>query len=90
MITVCCVLWGDKFSKEYVHVLKASVERNTTVPHEFVCYSDRIIPGVSTVPLRGGLEGWWNKLQLFDGRMDGRVVYFDLDTVLTGNIDWLL
>lgn len=90
MITVCCVLWGDKFSEEYVHVLKSSVERNTTIPHKFVCYSDRIISGVSTVPLRDGLEGWWNKLQLFDGRVDGRIVYFDLDTVITGNIDWLL
>lgn len=90
MITVCCVLWGDKFSTDYVHHLKAGVERNTTVPHEFVCYSDRQIEGVRTVILKEGMESWWNKLQLFDGRITGRIVYLDLDTLITNNIDWLL
>ena len=72
MTTVCCVLWGDKFSTDYVHHLKAGVERNSTVDHEFVCYSDRQIEGVKTVILNEGMVGWWNKLQLFDGRIDGR------------------
>lgn len=91
-VAVTCVFWGNKFSLDYVHNLKAAVERNTTVPHKFVCYSDRKIPNVETRILRPGYEGWWNKLQLFDGanKVSDRVVYLDLDTIITGNIDWLL
>lgn len=89
-VTVCCVLWGNKFSEEYVHNLKAAVERNTTVPHEFVCLSDREIKGVKTKILKGGYTGWWNKLQLFDGEIKGRIVYLDLDTLITSSIDWLM
>jgi len=90
MVTVCCVLWGDKFSEDYVRNLKAGVERNTTVRHKFVCLTDRHIDGVDTKFLKPGLTGWWNKLQLFDGDIYGRIVYLDLDTLIVNNIDWLL
>lgn len=89
-VTVCCVLWGKKFSEDYVHNLKAAVERNTTVDHEFVCLSDRQISGVKTKILKKGMDGWWNKLQLFDGEIKGRIIYLDLDTLITSNIDWLM
>jgi hypothetical protein len=92
MIDVVCVLWGDKYSDDYVRILKASVARNTTIPHRFVCLSDRKIKGVETLHLEGGLEGWWNKLMLFNSAIGfgNRIVYLDLDTVITGNIDFLL
>lgn len=92
MITVACVFWGTKFPVEYVHNLKSMVERNTTIEHQFICLSDKKVEGVETRILKPGYEGWWNKLQLFDmGQALGeRVVYFDLDTLITGNIDWLL
>jgi hypothetical protein len=91
-VTVACVYWGNKFSLDYVYNLKAAVERNTTVDYQFICFADRKIPGVTTKILRPGYEGWWNKLQLFDPAnfVNNRVVYFDLDTLITGNIDWLL
>ena len=92
MITVACVFWGDKFSEDYVYNLKSMVERNTTVPHQFVCFSDRELEGIKTVKLIPGYEGWWNKMQMFntDFRLGNRVVYLDLDTLIVGNIDWLL
>ena len=92
MKTVVCVWWGDKFSVDYVYNLKAMVERNTTVPFRFVCYSDKNIPGIETKRLKPGIEGWWNKLQMFDPAMKvgDYVLYFDLDTIITGNIDWLM
>jgi hypothetical protein len=92
MKTVVCVWWGDKFSVDYVYNLKAMVERNTTVPFRFVCYSDKDIPGIETKRLKPGVEGWWNKLQMFDPAMKvgDYVLYFDLDTIITGNIDWLM
>jgi len=92
MITVACVFWGNKFSEDYVYNLKSMVERNTTVPHQFVCFSDRELEGIKTVKLIPGYEGWWNKMQMFntDFRLGNRVVYLDLDTLIVGNIDWLL
>lgn len=90
MVTVACVFWGDKFSEDYVYNLKSAVQRNTTIQHKFICFSDRMLPGIDTILLKPGFAGWWNKLQLFDGRIDGHVVYLDLDTLIVDNIDWLL
>ena len=92
MITVACVYWGNKFSIDYVYHLKSMVERNTTRPHQFVCFSDRAIEGITTRILKPGFEGWWNKMQVFDTShgLTNRVVYFDLDTLITNNIDWLM
>jgi len=91
-IDVVCVFWGTKFSDEYVYKLKAMIERNTTVPFRFVCLSDRPLKGIETRILKPGMEGWWNKLQLFDPHheLNNRIVYLDLDTIITGNIDWLM
>lgn len=92
MITVACVFWGTKFSKDYVYNLEAMVERNTNIEHEFVALSDKRVPGIKTKILKPGYDTWWNKLQLFDPAhgFQGRVVYLDLDTIITGNLDWLL
>lgn len=90
MVTVACVFSGDKFSADYVYNLKSAVERNTTVEHKFVCLTDKPLSGIDTIPLKPGFAGWWNKMQLFDGRLMGRIVYLDLDTLIIGNIDWLL
>lgn len=90
MVTVACVFWGTKFSSDYVYNLKSAVERNTTIEHRFVCFSDRQLDGIETILLKPGFSSWWNKLQLFDGRLTGNVVYLDLDTLIVDNIDWLL
>ena len=92
MIDVVCVKWGDLYSEEYVHILRDSVARNTTVEHRFICFTDEPIDGIDCRPLPDGLQGWWNKLALFDIRqeLNERVVYFDLDTAITGNIDFLM
>ena len=39
-----------------------------------------------------GVIGWWHKPWLFseEAGLTGRVVYFDLDTVITGNVDEML
>jgi len=91
MITVACVWWGTKFPIEYVTNLKASIERNTTIDHKFICFSDKDVPNIETKILKKGYDGWWNKLQLFDCShgLSERVIYFDLDTLITGDLDWL-
>ena len=50
-------------------------------------YTDKI----KGVLLKPGLEGWWNKMQLFreDVLPRGEYIYFDLDVVIVDNIDCL-
>jgi hypothetical protein len=50
-------------------------------PHEFVCLSD-IQLSCETILLQHDWAGWWAKMELF--RLPS-ALYFDLDTVLTGD-----
>lgn len=89
MLTVWCVYVGDKYPVEYVYRLKKMVAANLHVPYQFKCISDRIIPVVDTVQSVAGMPGWWQKLALFHCA-DGPSLYFDLDTVITGDLSPLL
>lgn len=94
---VVCIKVGTRYGPEYVNRLAAMVERNTTVPHEFVCLTDDnrgvLFQGFHVEPIGTDLPGWWSKLILFKphpylaGR---RVLFLDLDTVIVGNMDFLL
>lgn len=83
---------------EYVNALFKGVARHSTEPFNFVCFTDlaeintdEYMRGIELRPLPWGLRGWWNKLYLFkEGVLRDRVVFFDLDTVIMGNIDLLL
>ena len=51
---VICIKWGDKFGADYVNRLYKMVEKNLTLPHRFVCFtdnSDGILDGVEIRPL---------------------------------------
>lgn len=95
MLNVVCVRQGDKFGPEYVTKLYASVARNLTagVEGRFICFTDQPheLPGhIHIRPLPDGVTGWWSKLALFQPGLfeDGdRVLYFDLDTVIVGDLD---
>ena len=88
MLTVVCVKQGTLYGPEYVNILAAMVRRHLTLPHVFVCFTDDP-QGVEckTRPIRDGLEGWWGKLALFAEEFEGRVLFFDLDTVILGSLD---
>jgi hypothetical protein len=96
MINVCCVYYGNKYKPEYVKKLYNMVQRHLTVPHEFYCFTDHvnlfdIVTGkihFKSFP-RHDMEGWWNKLQLFnpDTNLKGVNFYLDLDVVILKNID---
>lgn len=97
MLNVVCVLrHGGKvgYDASWVEKLQNSVSRNLSIPHRFVCLSDVDVP-CDRIPLESTSElkspGWWAKMQLFKpGLFDGPVLYFDLDTVITGNLDELV
>ena len=37
---VVCLKWGDKYGPEYVNKLYRMVQRNLTIDHEFVCFTE--------------------------------------------------
>lgn len=94
---VACVRSGTLYPVAYVERLESMLRRHTSMPFDFVVLTDRpdevahLDADVVDVSW-SGLEGWWPKMLLFDPevRGPGRVVYFDLDTVVAGNVDPLL
>lgn len=98
MLHVVCIRAGEVFSPAYVVNLKDMVVRNVQegFPGRFVCFTDRpdeLPADIETAPLPADLPGWWSKLALFrDGLFPegDRVLFFDLDTVITGSIDKLV
>jgi len=94
MVDVVCVNWGSKYPIEYTKRLYNMVRRNTSHDFKFYCLTDCVANysgDIHAVELKSGLTGWWNKMQLFrtDVLKQGEYLYFDLDVVITGNIDCL-
>lgn len=90
---VVCVKVGNAYGPEYVNRLMGMLVGHTTKLPRFLCLTDD--PKGLEVPYTDvgtDLPGWWAKLVLFrphpaiEGR---RVIYFDLDTVIMGNADFL-
>jgi len=97
--TIVCVKQGAKYGPDYVNCLKSMIGRHTSEMPRLICFTDEatgIEPGVEIHDLPDPeFKGWWNKVSLFHARenlpdVGDRMLYFDLDVVLTGNIDRLL
>ena len=62
---------------------------------EMICFTDMkmVIPGITVVPLINDwskCRGWWAKMEIFRPDITDDLLYFDLDTVITGDIRPLL
>jgi hypothetical protein len=91
--TPCAGVWGVLKSGgwctvEYAQRLAAAVSSRTKVP--FRLLTDMVVPGVECVPLQHNLPGWWSKLELCRPDIVGDALYFDLDTILYGDIEPLV
>jgi len=85
MITVACVLKsGGDYDTAYVSRLQAGVAAHLSMPYRFVCLSDVDVP-CERIPLVYNWPSWWAKMELF--KLQGVLLYFDLDTIITGNIE---
>lgn len=110
-ITVVCFLWTDQerrrdyvFGGEHVLTLKRMVDRNLTVPHEFVCVCDNPPPadiakqmGIRFVrldPVKHVPGTVFVRLMMrkpnIGGVLGRRILCLDLDCVIVGNIDHLV
>ncbi len=99
MKNIICMKWGDKFGPEYVNRLYSMVEKNLTVPHRFVCFTENaegLAEGIEVRPLpemslgKELPERGWRKLTVFQEKLadlEGQALFIDLDVVITGNID---
>lgn len=96
MVHVICLKWGDLYGPEYVNKLYRAVERNTTHSFDFTCFTDDFEDIDAEIACRNlpikQLTGWWQKMYLFsnDIAITDRILYFDLDTAIVGNIDKML
>jgi hypothetical protein len=89
-IRVVCVKWGDKYSDEYPLRLKSMVARHLSLPHTFECFTEKPVEGVDCLPLTCEWPGWWQKIGLFKpGVLTTPTVYFDLDVVMVGSLEWV-
>jgi hypothetical protein len=97
-ITIAAVLksGGGIYDVNYVNHIASAIYHNTTKKYKFVCLTD-ITNGFNehvhvVKPLIHDFPGWWSKIELFKpGMFDtDRVFYFDLDTMIVGNIDHML
>ena len=103
-LTIATFLWGDwdngGAEGKYVERLFNMIQRNTTLSFNFVCFTDRKhLVGTSKeikyvlLPQKvTDLSKNFTKIWVYSAtnELHGRVVLFDLDTVITGNIDAML
>jgi hypothetical protein len=83
---------GGDFGTDYVIALYNACKRNITFADFcFTCLTDdpellnADLKGINAVFLVVGWKGWWSKFSVFT--VKGATIYFDLDTVIVGNID---
>ena len=97
---VVCINWGTKYGPLYINRLYSMVCRNITPPFTFTCFTDNnhgIRNEVDTEPLPPldfelpvTRRGIWPKCRLWSkelGRLEGPVLFLDLDLVITGSLD---
>ena len=97
-IDCACVIHGDLYSWTYVEKLYNMLQRNISRDIRFHVYTEstRPVPApmirhdLTDLGISGPRRGWWYKMQLFNPEHHaGPLLYFDLDTVIVNNIDWI-
>lgn len=97
-IDCACVIHGSAYSWTYVERLFNMLSRHVSVGirlHVFTEH-DRPVPApmikheLTDWNLSSNKQGWWYKMQMFNAQHHaGPLLYFDLDTVIVKNIDWI-
>lgn len=97
-IDCACVIHGDVYGWHYVERLYSMLQRHLTPQVRLHVYTEwhRTVPEpmikkpLTDWGISGPKQGWWYKIQLFNPALhSGPLLYFDLDTVIVGNIDWI-
>lgn len=98
IIDCACVIHSSAYEWNYVEKLYNMLTRNLTPQVRLHVYTepDRPVPphmvkhALEDWGISGSKRSWWYKLQLFNpANHAGNLLYFDLDTVIVKNIDWI-
>lgn len=93
-----CVIHGDAYSWQYVERLYNMLCRNITASVTLHVYTEpeRPVPShmikheLEPLNIKNPKKTWWYKMQLFNPAHHlGPLLYFDLDTVIVRNLDWI-
>lgn len=100
VVDCACLIHGNHYDWQYVDKLYNMLSRNFSYPIRLHVFTemDRDVPdhmikhAIDEWPgCSGPRRAWWYKIQLFNQRhFSGKLLYFDLDVVITGNLDWIL
>lgn len=97
-VQCACLIHGTAYSWDYVDRLYNMLSRHLSRGIRLHVYTepDRKVPEhmvkheLKDLGVSGPKKAWWYKLQLFNHKhYQGPLLYFDLDTVITDNIDWI-
>jgi len=90
-VNVVCVYWGNKYPAKYVDRLRNMVARNMQhTNYDFYCITEeQISEDIKTLKPSDNWGTWWQKINLFNPEVvpPGKTLYFDIDSVIVGNID---
>lgn len=95
MVGFVCVKTGTRYGPEYVYRLKKMLARHAP-GHPFVCLTDDLesLPELQDnekIDCRSlGLKTWWLKMAIFMLSSHEPMIYFDLDTVIVGDLSLLI
>lgn len=98
---VICMKWGRKYDADYVTVLHRATRKNLSGDFRFVCLTDDttgiVDDTIETFPIpeigctsEMWANGAWPKLSVFSKELyglEGRALFIDLDTVISGSLD---
>lgn len=99
MLHVCTWLWGDKYDDSYVRKLAASVHRNLTEGHRFICFTDRerhLGAGIEQWPIKvedyrlTQVKGCFARLRLFDPEFQATLGIKPGDRIVNLDIDMVV
>ena len=86
MLRIALVLRsGGEYTTKHVEVLAKQI-RNNLPEANILCLSDRPVKLVETMQLYYHWPTWFAKMELFRPDIKGDLLYFDLDTVVLGNL----
>jgi hypothetical protein len=97
-INCACLIHGDAYGWEYVDRLYSMLDRHITEEIHLHVYTEAARPvpapyikhSLEEWGISGPKRSWWYKMQLFNPHLfSGPLLYFDLDTVVLENIDWI-
>jgi hypothetical protein len=97
MLNVLCLRVGHVYPVEYVYRLKEMTTECLKEKHRFICLTDNVskLPGIDCIAAPIQLSNKWARVGLFAPlhrliEIGDRCLYFDLDIVITGNLDRLI